>query len=378
MCKNKKLFFFKPKFMSKYYEHATTFLSFDAIKNGILYNDFGFASRTNVNLLSVTTVVPKVKRTTTAVVTELKSNKDLLLVLQNNSKIMNIMTYYRRQRYSLSYIYVEANSYIVAVIKKPTDFPLVVIRIPIDNTFNYANGEDKCYEFPIHQIQLKNIKYTKNTSYSMMYKSNKNDKNIDFVYTIYNKDGQVTNTVTISDIKVGSIDIINNLLKTEIVTIPKEISYKNQFLKMNIIILKEIADLNNIINFINKNDKEKKYFELNEDKLLFVTEINRKSEAKELVRKEEAYVWNNFDSDIKMFELKSYDNLFKSGFSKSFNQNDKTYYVFANYLGEYFFIKLVTSLLIEKEAIAYGTFDKIFNKDHQLLECYLCSLIKSH
>jgi hypothetical protein len=77
-----------------------------------------------------------------------------------------------------------------------------------------------------------------------------------------------------------------------------------------------------------------------------------------------------------MFEIKSYDNLFKSGFSKSFNQNDKTYYVFTNYLGEFFFTKITTTLTIEKDGINEGVFDKIFNKDHQLLECYLCSLLK--
>ena len=361
--------------MHKYYEQATTFLSFDAIKYGVLYNDFEHSSRTNLNLLQVEKIAPKIKKPTTTVIQDTKGDKSVQLIIQNNTKLMNIMAYYRKQRTALSYLYVENNSYIVIMIKKPTDYPLIVIRIPIDGILNYANDENRCYEFPVHQMQLKNITCSKNTSYSMMYKGNTSDKSVDFVYTIYNKDGNPVNTLSIANVKIGSIDIINNLLQT-IVSVPREICYINTFLQMSVLILKEVSDVTNVINFDCRNEQTKKYFELDNDNLSYVLEANRKSEAKELARKEESYIWNNHDKEKKIYDIKQYDTLFKSGFSKSFNQNDKVYYVFASHLGEFLFIKVTTSLTIRKDAIDEGRFSKLFDKEYQLLECYLCSLVK--
>jgi len=371
------MFFFVDKNMSKYYEHATTFLSYDAIKNGILYNDFKLTLQATSTPLSIANVIPKTKKPGVNVLIEkLHEQKDIMLIIQNNPKILSTILHYRKQKSSLAYIYTETNNNIVIMIKKPSDFPLVIIRVPIDGIYNYASTSDKCYEFPIHQIQLKNVKFSKNLFYNIAYKTNPETRNVDFSYTVYDKEGGIDNVITISSIKVDGISLINNLLMTQVISVPNETFYINKLLKMNIIIMKELPDFNTAIMFANKNDKETKTFELTEDKFIFAIDLKRKTESKELIRKEEAKIWNNFDKEKKIYEIEPYENLFKSGFLKTFTQYDKAYYLFTHYLGLYLFIKIITNLVIDEDRLKESTFDHIFNGEQQMIECYACKLKK--
>lgn len=364
----------------KYMSDFDCLRSFSAVRQSLYYDKKlmtkppVFAQQSNIQQLK--------EKKCTAVVNDFSSDDSIIMAIQNDTKFINIIMNCRKQKAPLAYMFVESEyRYITCIIKNPDGFPLIIIRIPINKKFTYAKNTNNCYEFPISDIINKDIKYNKSYSYTMIFKYN--GQNVQFIYDIYNGTAE-PNRITIDSINVGNNTIIDNMFKTDNMSLiqtqlfnPSLIIPENKadllsFNNMNITILME-ANPSNIISFNSKQHyKTKNYFRLTPTQLFYVSEANKKHSDVYICSNYDSLYWNNIDTDTKIFEMLPFESLFKINYNKSITPNDKIYYLFTTFLDNYMFIKVITLLEINATQ-PIETFIKTFSHDYQILECYMCS-----
>lgn len=314
-----------------------------------------------------------------------KNDKSVLIAIQNDVRFINIIMNCRKQRSPIAYIFVESNLYVSCVIKNTNGYPLVFIRIPIDNIYAYANNTNNTYEFPIQGILSKDIKYTKNSAYTMLFKYD--GQNVNFVYEVYNGDIE-PNRIIINSVGTNNQSVINNIFKIDktglldsvepIRQLPGMLSQENEnyllsFYNMNIIILREVSDITSIIQFNQKQSaKTSNYFEIKDGQMNFISTTTKSHNEKYICSSSDSLIWADVvTSDAKCFNLMPYESLFKINYNKSITTNDKVYYAFTSYLDDYMFIKIITPITISENQ-PIKSFTKIFSKEYQILESYVC------
>lgn len=347
--------------------------SYAALKERMFFNQ---TLNTSVPLIQTVRKAPSKSSKATLPIKDYKHDDSTIIAIQNDPKFINIIMNCRKLKSILAYIFVENEySYITCIIKTPDSFPFMLIRLPIDKKFIYAKQVNNCYEFPLVDIISKDIKFNKSSSYSILFKYN--GKNVQFVYDIYNASSE-PNRITIDNIHIGSMNIIDNLFNAMMMRNCRhsmmslsETPSLLTFDTMNILILKEA----NSVNAINFNTKQtassSNYFKINdEDRLVYISETNKKQNEVFICSREDSIVWNIADNDIE-FIMMNFESLFKINYNRSVMQNDRVYYVFATFMSNYMFIKVITSLEVNSSTII-DTFIKTFNKEYQILESYMC------
>ena len=316
---------------------------------------------------------------------DFKNDKSIIIAIQNDVRFINIIMNCRKQRSPIAYIFVESNLYVSCVIKNANGYPLVFIRIPIDDVYIYANNTNNTYEFPIQGLLSKDIKYTKNSSYTMIFKYDGQDVN--FVYELYNGD-QEPNRVIINSIGTNNQSVINGIFKNDGLGIIPNIlnpikqfpgmicqdndNYLLSFYNMNVIILREIQDTSSIIQFNQKQSaKTSNYFEIKNGRMNFISETSKNHNEKYICSSNDSIIWSDMSDEIKRYDMMPFESLFKINYNKSITANDKVFYVFTSYLDNYMFIKIITPLDINSNQ-PIKSFTKIFSKEYQILECYMC------
>lgn len=313
------------------------------------------------------------------VLQDFSSDESVIIGIQNEPKFINIILNSRKQKAPLAYIFVESDyKYVTCIIKNPDGFPLVVLRLPINKKVAYAKNTDNCYEFPIADIVNKDTKFNKSYSYSMVFKHNK--QSIQFIFSIYNGTNE-PNNVIIDDIKVGNMTIVDSIFKTDLTIIPTLISNNMSmedtaglltFNNMNILILAEVIP-SNVITFMNRlYCRSKNYFKLVDNQLYYVAEVNKKHNNAYVCSNKDSIYWNIIDDSAKMFEISQFEPLFKINYNKTISTTDRIYYVFATFLDNYMFVKIITSLDVNDDK-NIGTFISTFSSEYQIIEAYLCS-----
>ena len=317
--------------------------------------------------------------------TDYKNDKSIIIAIQNDVRFINIIMNCRKQRSPIAYIFVESNLYVSCIIKNANGYPLVFVRIPIDDVYAYASNTNNTYEFPIQGLLSKDIKYTKNSSYTMMFKYDGQDVN--FIYELYNGDLE-PNRVIINSIGTNNQSVINGIFKNDISGIIPSVmnpirqfsstiyqnndNYLLSFYNMNVIILREIQDVSSIIQFNQKQSaKTANYFEIKNGRMNFVSETSKNHNEKYICSSSDSLIWSDMSDDVKRYDMLPYESLFKINYNKSITANDKAYYVFTSYLDNYMFIKIITPLNIDNDQ-PIKSFTKIFSKEYQILECYAC------
>lgn len=348
---------------------------------------------------SVKTVIPivkphqpiKVKKPVVSL-TDYKNDKSVIIAIQNDVRFINIIMNCRKQRAPIAYIFVESNLYVSCVIKNANGYPLVFIRIPIDDVYAYANATSNTYEFPIQGLLSKDIKYTKNSSYTMLFKYD--GQNVNFVYELYNGDLE-PNRIIINSIGTSNQSVINNIFKNDKFSIMPDSStstplrtfsgsslnqesdnYLLTFYNMNVIILREVPDTSSMIQFNQKQSaKTQNYFEIKDGQMNFVSSTTKSHNEKYICSSTDSLIWTDgVSSETKRYDLLPYESLFKINYNKSITSNDKVYYAFTSYLDDYMFIKIITPFDIG-DNLPIKSFMKIFSKEYQILECYICERV---
>ena len=366
------------------------FRSYTALREAIFYD----RKLTSFNPNTVTSMVHHVRGKKPLVsLANIKSDKSVIIAIQNDIKFINMIMNCRKQSAPIAHIFVESNQYISCIIKNANGYPIIMIRIPIDNVYAYAQNTHNIYEFPIQRLMDKEcIKFTRNSSYTIVFRYD--GQSVNFSYELYNS-GSEPSRIDISNIATNNQSVINNLLNpdNEIsmyaistgalkivnphkqIQISQNISPNTQnnllaFINMNVLILREVNDLNNVLKFELKTQaKPNNYFTIESDVMNFVSETSNIKNVKFICSKEDAIIWVSL-GDSK-YELLSFSPLFKVNYSKSITANDKLYYIFTSYLNNYMFIKLITSFDVA-QVQKTNTMSKLFPKEYQILECYVC------
>lgn len=360
----------------KYTQDVDCMRSYAALRDRMFFNQTFTVS---------TPVAQPVPQTTTKIVKQAPPVKDystdptVIIAIQNEPKFINIIMNCRKQKSTLAYIFIEAEyNYITCIIKTPDSFPFMIIRLPINKKYIYARQVENCYEFPLIDIISKDIKFNKSSSYSMVFKYN--GKNVQFIYDIYTSTTE-PNRVTIDNIGIGSMTVIDNLFSTMLLSTQRasnamysiaESPSLTTFDTMSILILKE-SNSNSSVNFNNKqSSSSNNYFKITkEDHFVYVSETNKKQNEMFICSRDDSLLWalNEVDTEYTMLNFES---LFKINYNRSIMQSDRIYYVFASFMNYFMFIKVITSLVITNPSSA-DTFIKTFSKEYQILESYMCT-----
>jgi len=324
-----------------------------------------------------------------------KNDKSIIIAIQNDTKFINMIMNCRRQSSPIAHIFVESNQYVSCIIKNANGYPIIFIRIPIDNVYAYAQNTRNIYEFPIQKLLEKEcVKFNRNSTYTIIFKYD--GQNVTFNYELYDGDLEPSR-IEFTNIATNNQSVINNLLATEneislhsmstgslkIVNPHKQIQITNSissgnennllaFINMNIIILRVVQDLTNVLKFETKNSiKPNNYFIIDpvENNMNFISETSNSKNVKYVCSKADSLIWTDLIGG--KYELLTYSPLFKVNYSKSITSNDKLYYIFTSYLNNYMFIKLITSFDVSKSTQKINTLSKILPKDYQILECYV-------
>lgn len=300
-----------------------------------------------------------------------KSDKSVIIAIQNDSKFMNMIMNCRKQSSPIAHIFVESNQYVSCIIKNANGYPIIFIRIPIDNVYAYAQPTQNIYEFPIQVLLEKEVKFTRNSVYTMIFRYD--GQNVSFAYELYNGDLEPSR-IDIPTISTNNVSVINSILNcdneislhsmssgilkiqnphNQLMVNPKMSStnenYLLSFINMNIIILREIQDLANVLKFELKNgSKPNNYFLIDSTTMNYISETPKIKNVKYVCSASDSLIWTDLGSGTNKYDLLPFSPLFKVNYNKSITSNDKLYYIFASYLNNFMFVKLITSYDISK------------------------------
>ena len=351
--------------MTHYYSQAVTFLTPTAIKRAMF----------SEALLEKSLVIPKPVIRHQLQVFEKEDNPieitdDHIIFIKNNYTILSLINNYRKQNAVQIYIFVEPNNFVSLIAKNPNEFPMILLRIPIDDKGCFAKQSTSCYEFPIDSISSK-IGKEKSNVYTISYK--RKGTGIEFSLMLYGVNNEVIDDITVSSINVFTPNYISSLLEDNYtLMLSSETSETNMmmFLQMNILMFKKNTDQNSIF-AITKVGNTEGEFVVEDDEFKFITTDNRKLESKTVATKSDSIVWS-FPQKKTSYKLEKFISLFKAGFSKPNHHMNKVYYVFTKFIKWYMFIKVITSLQIDD--VKYQEFGKIFHSNNQIIECYACNM----
>lgn len=296
--------------------------------------------------------------------------------IRDNEQLISTLNTCKRQKMGLGYIFIESLQYISVIIKKPNSYPLVIIRIPIEQPFVYADNNMKGihFEFPLEQLIIKeNNSKSKNKQYRVYLTKNEGyELNLEVLYNNEVKKRKIDN------IKQCDSIVINELLK------PTMINYLNKFKldritdiayslnNMNIVLLRKLQNNQLPITFDPLQSKQSAYLEFKDDNLRFVIKGVDRIDEQNVLTKDETIYWPQINHDDNKYVLHNYDPMFKISHYTLGTSKDSNYYLMTTFQNSYMFIKLISdqNVLINNENTVY-TFQDLFNKGTNVLEMYL-------
>ncbi len=301
---------------------------------------------------------------------------DVIIGIRDNEQLINTLNTCKRQKMGLGYIFIESLQYVSVIIKKSNSYPLVIIRIPIEQPFVYADGNLKSvfFEFPLEQLIVKeNNSKSKNRQYRLYL-----TKTNGYTLTLETLQNNEVKKRTIENIKQCDNIVVNELLKSTMTQYfdkfkmdkITDISYSLN--NMNISIITKLPNNKIPIIFEQLKSKQVGYMEFDKDTLKFIIKgVNRKDEQNVLTKDESLY-WPQISYDKNKYVLHNYDPMFKISHYSLGTSKDSNYYLFTTFQNTYMFIKLITdqNICINNNSNTY-TFQDLFNKGTHVMEMYL-------
>jgi hypothetical protein len=357
-----------------YVGQETVFKSYSAMRNAIFNNDFATIKRNPQPPPQAREKTSKPKAVVKPV--SFKEDPDTLLAIQNNSTIMHFVINCKGHKDLLAFIYIEAGDYINFVIKNPNGYPLILTRIPTDDTYIYTRAKNCVFDFPIRDMLTKRITYAKKNIYNIIYKKNDLETqltNVQFIYELFDADNSINTSYTLQNIKISPLNVINNLFKLPRpeIKLTDETQYINGFKALNVLVLRHVVDINSLIIFNNKaSGKHAFKIELTQYEMKFTSSTIRQNTAQEIATASNSIIWNTSGYNEEYLML-PFENMFKANFNKVYTYADRVYYIFGAFLGVYVLIKFISPILI-KERPNSTVLNQIFDGKHQFYECYYC------
>ena len=362
------------KTIEEYMNDYPTFLLSDleTVKNSIFDNKRYISS-----VVSPVKSIAKHKVSTSTVLdNDWSQIPGIIMGIRDNEQLISTLNTCKRQKMGLGYIFIESLQYISVIIKKPNSYPLVIVRIPIEQPFVYADNNMKgiYFEFPLEQLIIKeNNTKSKNKQYRIYLTKTEN-----YVLTLEVLYNNEIKKRKIDNIKQCDSIVINELLK------PTMINYLNKFKldritdiayslnNMNIILLRRLQNNQIPIIFDQLQSKQSAYLEFQDDILKFVIKGVDRMDEQNVLTKDETIYWPQISHDSEKYVIHNYDPMFKISHYSLGTSKDSNYYLMSTFQNSYMFIKLISNqnVLINNENTVY-TFQDLFNKGTNVLEMYL-------
>jgi hypothetical protein len=357
-----------------YLGQETIFKSYNSIRNAIFSNDFTSISLPHHNPTVYVThekTLPKPK----PVLTKFQDDPNILLAIQNNPNIMHFVSNCKSHKDLLAYIFIEENGFINFIARNPYGFPLILMKLPVDEVYIFTRTINCYYGFPIKDMIQKDVKYAKKNTYNIIYKKNDTGNtlnNVQFKYELFNTDNTINTSFTLQNNRIGELKEINNLFKIKTDIKPTDdVLYLSEIQNINITVLRHITDVHSLINFSHKSLSKPTFkIVLSNNKLNFVSISSRRTELRELATAENSILWNHSGSELE-FKLMPFENLFKANFNKIYSFSDRVYYIFGSFCNITVFVKFISPILI-KEKPSTNSLRQLFGDKYQFLECYYC------
>lgn len=390
------------------------FQSYENLRNKIYYNE----SKIPVDVLALPKQQTTIKtKKSTYCIENPSADPSIVMIIQNDVRFITLFQCCRKQKQPKAYIFCESGSYISIIIKAANDFPIMFIRLPIDNVYAYSVNTNAVYELPINDILGKDFKYSRNNSYIMMYRINNNANGsqiVEFTYELYTSDSEpnrftnnnisvVGKSVVDNIFRIGSnnISLISNTLAaTEIANsiIPSSdnmdmFSFYNginsmqqmtqsvvtsdnlvNFYNSRVLVLREVHDLDSVVVFVNRvTAKLYNYLNISPEGIIYNIKSATNINQKHIASPEDSLIYTGIDKSFNI-ELLPFDQLYKINYKKTVLPTDNIYYVLSVHDDIYMFIKVITPVKIEVQTNQelYGTFSNIFSSGPQIIECYGC------
>lgn len=367
--------------MSMFYNTAYTFKSIGALTRTMIANDM-----VEQDLPLPKPTFRRQVQISSKLETPLVIENDHVIVIRNNHTILSLISNYRKQN-SVQICIVGEPDFVSLIAKNSGEYPMILLRIPIDDKNCYVKRPSSCYEFPIDSIASRIGNDTKGITYTIEYKKTSN-KDISFSLKVYGSNSEKPSMdIFIKEITTFGQNHISSLLRDDItaalISETSDVSMMS-FLQMEVIMLKKNTDTSE--NFIvAKNGNSEAQFVIDDGKFQFILADSRKQESKIIAVKDESdtYVWE-FPETKTVYRLKEFASLFKSGFSKPTHEMGQIYYVFTKFGKQYLFVKVITSLVVDGAALKHNSmitkssniiaFGNIFKSNVQVIECYACNV----
>lgn len=368
---------------SRYLSDFDCLRSVAAIRQRLYYDSKHITKTPGANTAQIATT-PKERRTVPIQV-DYSTDESVIIAIQNEPKFISVITNCRKQKDMLAYIFVESEyRYITCVIKNPEGYPLMITRIPITKKVAYAKETNSVYDFPIADVLNRDVKPTKTSSYTMLFKHS--GQSVQFIYDIYNGSTE-PNHYVVDAVSVHDRNIVDSLFRTDDVGFVSDMGLSDQnaslltFNNMMIHILMEVAPQNAIVFQTKTHTRARNTFKLTPTKLSYVYSTNTRTEETPICTAADSIYWNNIDGSEVTYEMKPFESMFKMNHTKNASQNDRVYYLFTSLIVSYdsvapresrMFIKLITSLEIQP-GTHIDTLMKVFSHDYQIIEAYMCT-----
>ena len=361
-------------------------MSYAGIRSQILHTDDDTGSNI-YPLIKRNTKAKTVKRTVNTL-DEFKSNPDVICAIQSEHSLLNILTSYRKQKIPVVYLYVDNSGYLTVIIKVISYYPVVIIRLPVNDQNIYVNPDttEAYYSFPINHISFKSV--GKTSQYQLVLY---NTDSLKLDINTFSSDNKKRNT-TISNVNIVPKEIVSSILATESI---KSIGLNTRtpvdpVTSLNgstVMMIHTVADATSIFEFAsNKStiDDESNivigYDEITPDvcKIVYTFCNSHMNEIIPICTEQDSILWSFHiqPGTSKKYFIETHDNLFKLNYSKYLYGKNKMYYVVVSYMDVLLFIRLIWSGDIKAKRASTNdyrgtTFGSLFDKNMQIMDMHM-------
>jgi hypothetical protein len=242
--------------------------------------------------------------------------------------------------------------------KTPRTYPLVLIRIPIDNVFTIGADTNRVFSIPIKSILEKSVKHTKNTPYSLLLKNESLSTGSSIA--LYYEHGICQTHDLMTNVKIYDKSSIDLLFRSDADLIhPDYDEFIYHLYSINIMILKETSQ------FVPT--KLKLNLELTKDALTLVNKVGLEVSTTELAQKSNSIIWDCHENLT--FDGGTLDSMFKQDHFKDLKC--KLYYALGKFFDKYVFMKIS----IDEDITDALSLIKIFSRGYHVMEIYVCKVI---
>jgi hypothetical protein len=287
----------------------------------------------------------------------------------------------QKQICPISFVFTECQ-YVTIIIKPPKEFPLEIIRIPIDNVKTYSRQDNnQCFEFVIKGIQKTHIKINKHITFNIDFIL---DNEIKMVYSINTPDQNPT-TETFHAIMTPDISVINDVFNyIDGFNSPED--YMFQLFNIPILVLKMVENNANIhLTFRHSKNKSNNYidFDVKEECAKYVSRSIISKSEEHLFSRADSLIWRelsdyiNYEGNVVSLKLLSCCPMFKHSLNKSLNSSDNVYYLMGYLNNHFVFIKVISKILIKTIITKEVKYSDLFDNDMQILEVYLLEYVEN-